>query len=102
MWSRSHDHLVAGDVRHVGPSGRMRVGILDLRSALRRVAGMVFETVEVLVALAACGAAVWFLFFHAQGAGVGVHGFGIDDGEGAVVVVFEFLGVVTVLDVELV
>ena len=58
---------------------------------------VVFEAVEVLVAFAASVAAVGFMFFHAEGAGVGGEGFGVDDGEGAVFVCVEFLRVVAVL-----
>ena len=58
---------------------------------------MVFEAVEVLVAFAAGVAAVRLVLFHAQSARIWVQGFGINDGEGAVAVVFESLGIVAVL-----
>lgn len=58
---------------------------------------VVFEAVEVLVALAADIAAVGFVLFHAEGSWVRVKSLGIDDGESAVVVCGELLGVVAVL-----
>lgn len=58
---------------------------------------MVFEAVEVFVALAADVAAVGFVLFHAEGSGVRVEGLGVDDGESAVVVCGKLLGVVAVL-----
>ena len=58
---------------------------------------VVLEPIEVLVPLAADVAAVGFMFFHAEGAGVGVQGFGINDAESAVVVGGELLGIVAVL-----
>ena len=70
---------------------------LDVRAAGRGVVLVVFEAVEVLVALAADVAAVGLFLFHAQGAGVGGRGFGVDDGEGAVGVFVQLLVVVAVL-----
>jgi hypothetical protein len=58
---------------------------------------VVFEAVEILVALAAGFAAVGLVLFHTEGAGVWVKGFGIDDREGAVLVCMEFLRVVAML-----
>ena len=58
---------------------------------------VVFEAVEVLVALAADVAAVGFFLFHAEGARVRGGGFGVDDGEGAVGVFVQLLVVVAVL-----
>ena len=58
---------------------------------------MVFETVEVLVAFPTGIAAIWLMFFHAQSTRIGVMGFGIDDRKGAVIVVFEGLGIVPML-----
>lgn len=43
---------------------------LEVRVAGRRMRFVVFESVKVLVALAAYFAAVWFLLLHAQSAGV--------------------------------
>lgn len=97
-WVFLHDHLVGGHVRRLGPTGRVRrVRVLYLRVAVWRVVLMVFEAVEVLVAFPARVATVRLVLLHAQGTGIGVQSFGIDDGEGAVFVVFEGLGVVAVL-----
>lgn len=59
---------------------------------------MVFQAVEILVALSADVAPVWLLFFHAHCAWVRDRGNGIDDGEGAVFVFLELLVLVAVLD----
>ena len=48
---------------------------------------VVFEPVEVLVAFPAGVAAVWLVFFHAEGTGIRVQGFGVHDREGAILVV---------------
>lgn len=58
---------------------------------------MVLEAVEILVALPARIAAVWLVLFHAQSTRIGVQSFGINDRKGAIVVVFESLGIVAVL-----
>ena len=58
---------------------------------------MVFEAVEIFVAFAAGVALVGFVFFHAEGAGEGFEGFGIDDAEGPVAVCVEGLRVMAVL-----
>lgn len=60
-----HDHLVGRHLRHVRPSGGMRVGILNFRIAVWRVVLVVFEPVEILVAFPAGIAAVWLVLFHA-------------------------------------
>ena len=58
---------------------------------------VIFEAVEVLVALAAGLALVGFVLLHALGARVGLEGVRVDDGEGAVGVGVEGLRVVAVL-----
>ena len=58
---------------------------------------MIFETVEILVSLAAKLASIRFVFFHAKGAGVGGQGLGINDGEGAVFVCGKLLRIVAML-----
>lgn len=58
---------------------------------------MIFESVEIFVAFSTGAAAVGLVLFHAEGAGVGIEGLGVDDGEGAVFVCVEFLRVVSVL-----
>ena len=68
-------------------TGRMRVGALDLRVTGWGVVLVVFEPVEVLVAFPAGVAAVWLVFFHAEGTGIRVQGFGVHDREGAILVV---------------
>ena len=59
---------------------------------------MIFETVEILVALAAHFAAVRLLFLHSQSAGIRRRGLGVDDRKGAVGIVVQLLVVVTVLE----
>ena len=58
---------------------------------------MVFESVEILVALATYFAPVRLVLFHAQGAWIGGQSFGIDDRVGAVVVARQLLRGVTML-----
>ena len=58
---------------------------------------MVFETVEVLVAFATDVAGVGFVFFHSSRAGVYLLCVRVDDGKGAVAVVEDFVGLVTML-----
>lgn len=65
--------------------------------ALGGVVFVVFEAVEILVALAAGFAAVGLVLFHTEGAGVWVKGFGIDDRKGAVFICVELLRVVAML-----
>lgn len=69
-------HAVLG---HSGYVAELQIGV-----ARRGVLAVVFEAVEILVALAADFASVWFLLLHAHCAGVGDGGDGVDDGEGAV------------------
>ena len=92
-----HDHPVGRHLRYVGSNGRVRVRGLNLRVTVGRVGFVVFEAVEVLVAFAARIATVGFVLFHAQGTGIRVQSFGINDRECAIVVIFEGLGVVAVL-----
>lgn len=56
----------------------------------------VFETVEVLVTLAADLTLIWLLLFHAESAWVGRRGFRVDDGESAIAILMQLLGLVTV------
>jgi hypothetical protein len=92
--SSSSGHIDT-DARQVG---RQAVETeLEIRVASGRVLPMVFQPVEVLVALAASLTSVWLLFLHANGTRVGDRGFGIDDRERAVAILFEFLATVTVL-----
>ena len=93
----SHDHLVGGHFWYVCSCSGERVGVLNLRVTVWRVVLVVLEAIEVLVAFPAGVAAVWFVLFHAQSTGIGVQGFGINDREGAIVVVLEGLGIVAVL-----
>lgn len=93
----SHDHLVGRHFWYVCSCRGERVGILNLRITVGRVVLVVFEAVEVLVAFPARVAAVWFMLFHAQGTGIGVQGLGINNREGAIVIVFEGLSIVAVL-----
>jgi len=58
---------------------------------------VILEAVEVLVPLAAIVAAVRFVLFHAESAGIHLERIGVDDGEGPVDVGGELLGVVSVL-----
>ena len=58
---------------------------------------MIFEAVEVLVAFPAGIAAVWLVLFHAYSTRIGIQSFGIHNGKGAIVVVFELLGIVAML-----
>ena len=58
---------------------------------------MILETVQVLVAFPTDLAPKGFLLFHAQGAGVGGIGLGIDDGESSVCIVMEGLIVMAML-----
>ena len=67
--------------------------------ALGGVVFVVFEAVEILVALAAGFAAVGFMLFHTESAGVWVKGFGIDDRKGAVFICVELLCIVAMLKV---
>ena len=92
-----HDHLVGRDVGSVNLIGRIRVRRLNLGITVWRVVLVVFETVEVLVAFPTGIAAIWLMFFHAQSTRVRVMGFGIDDRKGAIIVVFEGLGIVPML-----
>ncbi len=71
---------------------------LDLRNALRGVLFVVLQPIEVLVPFAAVVAAVRFVFFHAEGAWIDFEGVRVDDGEGAVVIGGELLGIVAVLN----
>ena len=70
---------------------------MDLGIALWGVVFVVFESVEIFVAFSTGTAAVRLVLFHAEGAGVRIEGFGVDDGEGAVFVCVEFLRVMSVL-----
>lgn len=47
---------------------------------------MIFEAIEVLVALPTDFASMWFRLFHAQRARVGAKGFWVNNGEGAIFV----------------
>ena len=58
---------------------------------------MIFQTVQVLVSLAAVVALVWLLFLHSKSSGVGGRGFWIDNREGTVCVVLQSLIIVTML-----
>ena len=58
---------------------------------------MVFETVEILVPLAAHLAAIWLLLLHADGTRIGYRGKRVHDGEGTVVVLFQLLVLMAVL-----
>lgn len=58
---------------------------------------VVFETVEVLVALAAHLTAIGFLFLHADGSRIWDRGCRINNGIGAVWVLLELLVLVTML-----
>lgn len=58
---------------------------------------VVFETVEILVSLAARFTFVRLLFLHAQGPLIGDRGLWIDDREGTICVIMKPLAVVTVL-----
>ena len=61
-----HDHVVGRHFKDIGPAtGRVRVGVLNLRVAGWVVIFVVLEAVEVLVAFPAGIAAVWLVFFHA-------------------------------------
>ena len=70
---------------------------LELGIAVRGVGSVVFESVQVLVTFPADFASVGLLLLHADGSGVGNRCEGVDDGEGAVVVLLELLVLVTVL-----
>lgn len=61
-----------------------------------RLGTYVFETVEVLVSLAACFAIEWLLLLHAESPRIWRTGFGINDGECAVAVLVQLLRLVTV------
>lgn len=64
---------------------------------MRRVGAVIFETVKVLVTLAAVFATIRLLFLHTEGTGVGRRGFGVNNREGTVRVIVELLVGVTVL-----
>ena len=61
---------------------------------------VVFETVQVLVALATNLATIWLLLLHAQRPGVRCGCLRVDDGKRAICVIMQLLIVVTMLNRE--
>jgi hypothetical protein len=75
---------------------------IQFRIAWRRMCFVVFETVQVLVALTARLALVRFFLLHSQGTLVGNRSLRVDNREGTIGIVMESLVVVTVLSKRLI
>lgn len=73
-----------------------------IRVAWNRMRLVVFETIQILIALPADITFVWLLFLHALGTWVGRRCVGIDDRKGSVRVVVQLLSVVAMLRMSLV
>jgi hypothetical protein len=70
---------------------------LQFRIAGRRVLAMVFETVEIFVALLTDVASIGLFLLHSKRTGVGKRGGGINNGESSIFVLFQLLVLVAML-----